>query len=32
VARLVTYLDLASIFKIRRSGFDYKSNLTSAIG
>ncbi len=32
VARLVTYLDLASIFKIQRSGFDFKSNLTSAIG
>ncbi len=32
MARLVTYLDLASIFKIQRSGFDFKSNVTSAIG
>ncbi len=31
MARLTTYLDLESL-KIRRSGFDFKSNLTSAIG
>jgi hypothetical protein len=31
VARLTTYLDLESR-KILRSGFDFKSNLTSAIG
>jgi hypothetical protein len=31
VARLTTYLDLKS-FEIQRSGFDFKSNLTSAIG
>jgi hypothetical protein len=31
VARLTTYLDLESC-KILRSGFDFKSNLTSAIG
>ncbi len=31
VARLTTYLDLESL-KIRRSGFNFKSNLTSAIG
>jgi hypothetical protein len=31
VARLTPYLDLKSL-KIQRSGFDFKSNLTSAIG
>ncbi len=31
MARLTTYLDLKSL-KIWRSGFDFKSNLTSAIG
>ncbi len=31
VARLTTYLDFKSL-KIRRSGFNFKSNLTSAIG
>jgi hypothetical protein len=31
VARLPTYLDLKSC-KIQRSGFDFKLNLTSAIG
>jgi hypothetical protein len=31
VAHLTTYLDLESL-KIQRSGFDFKSNLTSAIG
>ncbi len=31
MARLTTYLDLESL-KIRRSSFDFKSNLTSAIG
>jgi hypothetical protein len=31
VAHLTTYLDLQSC-KILRSGFDFKSNLTSAIG
>ena len=31
VARLTTYLDLESL-EIQRSGFDFKSNLTSAIG
>ena len=31
MARLTTYLDIKSC-KILRSGFDYKSNLTSAIG
>jgi hypothetical protein len=31
VARFTTYLDLESL-EIRRSGFDFKSNLTSAIG
>ncbi len=31
MARLITYLDLESL-EIRRSGFDFKSNLTSAIG
>ncbi len=31
MARLTTYLDLESL-KIQRSGFDFKSNLTSAIG
>jgi hypothetical protein len=31
VARLTTYLDLKSL-EIPRSGFDFKSNLTSAIG
>ncbi len=31
VARLTTYLDLKSL-KIWRSGFDFRLNLTSAIG
>ncbi len=31
MAHLTTYLDLES-FEIRRSGFNFKSNLTSAIG
>ncbi len=31
VAHLTTYLDLESL-EIQRSGFDFKSNLTSAIG
>ncbi len=31
VAHLTTYLDLESL-EIRRSGFDFRSNLTSAIG
>jgi hypothetical protein len=31
VARLTTYLDLES-HEIQRSGFNFKSNLTSAIG
>jgi hypothetical protein len=31
VARLTTYLDLKSL-EIQRSGFDFKLNLTSAIG
>ncbi len=31
MAHLTTYLDLESL-KIRRSGFDFKLNLTSAIG
>ncbi len=31
MARLTTYLDLESL-KIRRSGFAFKSNLTSVIG
>jgi hypothetical protein len=31
VAHLTTYLDLESL-KIQRSGFDFKSNLSSAIG
>ncbi len=31
MARLTIYLDLESL-EIRRSGFDFKSNLTSAIG
>ncbi len=31
MAHLTTYLDLESL-EIRRSGFDFKSNLTSAIG
>jgi hypothetical protein len=31
VAHLTTYLDLKSL-EIQRSGFDFKSNLTSAIG
>ncbi len=31
VACLITYMDLESL-EIRRSGFDFKSNLTSAIG
>ncbi len=31
MARLVTYLDLESL-KIQRSGFDFKLNLTSAVG
>ncbi len=31
VAHLTTYLDLNSL-EIRRSGFNFKSNLTSAIG
>ncbi len=31
MARLTTYLDLESL-EIRRSGFDFKSNLTLAIG
>jgi hypothetical protein len=31
MARLTTYLDLKSL-KIQRSGFNFKSNLTSAIG
>ncbi len=31
VAHLTTYLDLESL-EIRRSGFDFKLNLTSAIG
>jgi hypothetical protein len=31
VARLTTYLDLESL-KIQRSGFNFKSNLTSGIG
>ncbi len=31
MAHLTNYLDLESL-EIRRSGFDFKSNLTSAIG
>jgi hypothetical protein len=31
MARLTTYLDLESL-EIQRSGFDFMSNLTSAIG
>jgi hypothetical protein len=31
MAHLTTYLDLKSL-EIQRSGFDFKSNLTSAIG
>ena len=31
MARLATYLDLESL-EIQRSGFNFKSNLTSAIG
>jgi hypothetical protein len=31
LVRLTTYLDLESL-EIRRSGFDFKLNLTSAIG
>ncbi len=31
VARVTTYLDLESL-EIQRSGFDFKLNLTSAIG
>ncbi len=31
MARLTTYLDLKSL-EIQRSGFNFKSNLTSAIG